>query len=308
MTKPTVTIGVPVYNGATYLEQALHSLVTQDFDDLEIIIGDNGSTDGTEEIGRAFAARDRRVQYHRSDVNRGAAWNYNRLYDLSRGEFFKWSSHDDYLEPSYLTRCVGELRQFPEASIAFPQTRLVGAEGEFLRIHPDDWDLREPNVRRRFRHTINQHGLHNVVFGLMRSSALRTTRLIGRFDGSDIILLTEMTLRGQFHQIQEPLFNRRMHPQMSRRALKNPRDVAKWFDTSARAYYFTWTRLYSETMRAVSRAPISRSDKSWCWACTTYDWQWKRVGREWIQTGREMISKDAPDRYENFSEPVELSP
>jgi glycosyltransferase involved in cell wall biosynthesis len=305
MAIPTVTIAVPVYNGDNYLEESLGSLLEQEFDDFEIIIGDNGSTDRTQEICMKFADSDRRVSYHRSPVNRGAAWNYNRLFAVASGRYFKWASHDDKVAPQYLSTCVNALNEAPQAVIAFPQTVLIGPDGERLRVHPDDWDVRDPRPSNRLRHSVNQHGLHNVIFGLMRSDAVRTTNLIGRFDGSDIVLLSEMALRGEFHHVPGELFLRRMHPNMSRRALKNPRDVAKWFDVSARAYYFTWTRLYVETMRAVQRAPISLDEKVRSYAIVTQDWQWKRLGTEWYQTARELVWTGGPGRYENFSEPVE---
>jgi glycosyltransferase involved in cell wall biosynthesis len=308
MVLPVATLALPVYNGGRYLRYSLDSLTGQDFEAFEIVIGDNGSTDDTEEICREYSARDDRIEYHRSDVNRGAAWNYNRLFHLARGRYFKWASHDDMVEPTYLSACIAEMESSPEAAIVFPRAHLIDGEGKHLRIHEDDWDVRNPRPHARLRHTINQHGLHNVIFGLMRTDALATTQLIGRFDGSDIILLSEMSMRGEFHEIPEPLFLRRMHEQMSRRALKNPRDVAKWFDTSAKAYYFTWTRLYAETMRAVTRAPISSQEKLECWRIVTADWQWKRVGREWYQTARELASRNPRDRYEDFSEPVEAAP
>ena len=305
MKQPTVTIAVPVYNGAAYLRESLDSILSQDFGDFEVIIGDNASSDGTEDICRDFAARDPRIVYHRSPLNRGAAWNYNRLFGVAAGRYFKWASHDDRIAPGYLTACVGELERCPEAVIAFPHTVLIARDGQPLGGHADDWDVRYGRAWQRFRHTINQHGLHNVVFGLMRAEAVRSTRLIGRFDGSDIVFLTEMALRGQFHQVPGDLFQRRIHEGMSRRALKNPRDVAKWFDTSARAYHFTWTRLYAETVRAVVDAPLSPREKALCLAITTRDWQWKRLGTEWLQTVQEITTPSAPDRYENFSEQVE---
>src|SRR5690606_1400221 len=62
---PRVTVAMPVYNGADYIERALDSLLAQDFEDFELIISDNGSTDGTDEIARRYAERDPRISYHR---------------------------------------------------------------------------------------------------------------------------------------------------------------------------------------------------------------------------------------------------
>jgi hypothetical protein len=87
--EPRVSIGVPVYNGARYLAATLTSLVGQTYEDIEIVISDNGSTDETGQICRDLVARDRRVRYVRHDTNRGLALNYNGLVSETSGPYFK---------------------------------------------------------------------------------------------------------------------------------------------------------------------------------------------------------------------------
>src|SRR5436190_13978533 len=104
MIRPRLSIGVPVYNGEAFLAVTLESILDQSFTEFELIISDNASTDGTEEIARGIAARDERVRYHRNVANVGLAKNYNRLFSLASGEYFKWASADDVLLPGYLER------------------------------------------------------------------------------------------------------------------------------------------------------------------------------------------------------------
>ena len=87
---PLVTLGVPVFDGEPYLEQTLRSLLAQDERRLEVVISDNASTDGTEQVCRRIAAQDPRVRYTRASENRGAAWNYNRVLELASAPWFKW--------------------------------------------------------------------------------------------------------------------------------------------------------------------------------------------------------------------------
>src|SRR6202789_2802935 len=81
---PTVSVGMPVYNGETYLEVAISSVLAQSFDDLELIICDNASTDRTAEICQDYAARDPRIRYFRNAQNLGAAPNYNLAFSHAR--------------------------------------------------------------------------------------------------------------------------------------------------------------------------------------------------------------------------------
>src|SRR6185436_20983418 len=112
---PLVSIGIPVYNGENYLESALTRLLEQDFEDFELIVTDNASTDRTEEICRAFEQRDSRVRYFRNPVNIGLAANHNRTIELARGKYFKWAAHDDDFPKEMLT---GFVRAIEEASPA----------------------------------------------------------------------------------------------------------------------------------------------------------------------------------------------
>ena len=106
---PTVSVGLPVFNGARYLAEAVESILGQTLEDLELVISDNGSTDATEELCRGYAADDRRVRYVRQPRNRGASWNFNEVFWLSRGRYFHWHPHDDVLEPAFLRLCVEAL-------------------------------------------------------------------------------------------------------------------------------------------------------------------------------------------------------
>src|SRR5512139_3267591 len=121
--KPRVSIGVPVYNGENFLKDALDSLLAQTFKDFEIVIADNVSTDQTEEICRSYAAKDARIRYYRNETNIGAGPNHNRVFELSRGEYFKWVCHDDMCAPEFLERCIEVLDRDPSVVLCHAETR-----------------------------------------------------------------------------------------------------------------------------------------------------------------------------------------
>src|SRR5688500_17051747 len=134
MGDPRVSIGMPVYNGANYLRRSIQCLLDQDYSDLEVIICDNGSTDDTEAICREFAQKDGRVHYYRNATNIGAAGNYNKVFELARGEFFKWQAHDDECHPAMMRRCVEALDAAPKTTtMVYPLGELIDENGRTLR-------------------------------------------------------------------------------------------------------------------------------------------------------------------------------
>ncbi len=260
---PRVSVGLPVYNGAAYLEQALDSLLAQDYQDFELIISDNGSTDATETICRAYAARDPRIRYRRQDENRGAAWNFNYVARLARGEFFRWACHDDACGPTHLRRCVEVLEGAPPSVVlAYTRSVLLDAAGEAVQTYEDGLDTRGLPPHDRFRVVARRLRYANLLYGLWRREAVMSTRLLGAYASSDNVLLAELSLRGEFMEIPEYLFRRRIHPGMSRQANRSARAVAQWFDPrSDGRFHFPHARLMWEYTRAVQAAPLSTGDR-----------------------------------------------
>ena len=214
---PRISVGMPVYNGEPYLAAAIEAVLSQTFTDFELIICDNASTDGTEAICRAAAERDARVRYVRNAENIGAARNYNHCFELASGEYFRWMNADDLAEPTLHERCLSTLEAYPEAVLAYGKTRLIDTDGHVTADYEDGLDLREPSPSERFRRLFRSVGLTNVIYGLMRREAVGRTGLMGdgRLPAADIRLMAELSLLGQFIEIPEPLFYRRMHSESS---------------------------------------------------------------------------------------------
>src|SRR5262245_46576944 len=99
---PRVSLGMPVYNGEPFVEEALKSLLGQTFEDFELVISDNASSDRTGSICQDYAARDRRIRYLRNDINVGFCRNQNRVIELCNAEYFLLTHHDDVRAPEYL--------------------------------------------------------------------------------------------------------------------------------------------------------------------------------------------------------------
>ncbi|MGH3003474.1 MAG: glycosyltransferase [Gaiellaceae bacterium] len=257
--EPTVSIVLPVFNGEPFLAATFDSLLGQSYADFDLIVCDNASDDGTRELCEAYMERDDRVRYLGSDTNRGAAWNYNRGFEVARGRYFKWASHDDLCAPTYLERCVEVLDRAPESVVlAYPKTVLIDGNGDFVRAYEDGLDLRDPRPHKRLRSLVRNLVMSNAVFGLIRRDALEQTRRHGNYISADYILLAELALLGQFWEIPEPLFLRREHSKMSRRANRSTYELAEWFETGAGdASRGEFMRLFAEYIAALDRAPLS---------------------------------------------------
>jgi glycosyltransferase involved in cell wall biosynthesis len=231
---PHVSVGIPVYNGEKYLAETLDSLRAQSLKDFEIVISDNASTDRTCEICRSYQAKDPRIRYFRNEQNIGAAPNFNRVFELSRGPFFHGGAYDDLYEPLFLERCVDVLEREPEVVLSHTRTKLIGVRGEVLRfdreqncyidsygdvrgtsgdvMRPQPFHIGEAaSPEMRFREVLWEMGWSLPLSGVIRSEALRATALYGNYSGADKVLLAELALRGRFHEIGEELFAKRIH-------------------------------------------------------------------------------------------------
>src|SRR5574341_1733201 len=115
---PTVSIGLPVYNGERFLVEAINSLLAQTYTDFELIISDNASTDRTDEICMSFQASDARIRYYRQKTNIGGGNNANFTFKVAKGKYFCWAAHDDVYAPRFLEECVAVLDGAPEVVLS----------------------------------------------------------------------------------------------------------------------------------------------------------------------------------------------
>lgn len=269
--KPRVSIGMPVYNGEAFLKEAIDSILAQTFEDFELIISDNASTDGTQEICEAYAAADRRIRYYRNERNIGGARNFNRVFELATGEYFKWAAHDDICAPEFLKRCVDVLEQNPSVVLCYAKIKHVDEHGIVLDENLDEIiqiDSAEPQVR--FHNLINKSftKVHRgqQLYGVVRASTLAITPLLGSYSGSDLVLLARLALLSQFHEIPEYLFFNRNHRQRASQALSSPYLLTTWFDpTKEGKLVFPKWRIFFEYLHSVNHVPLSLHERIHCY-------------------------------------------
>ena len=211
MTKPPlISIGMPVYNGAAYIRFTLEGLLAQTFGDFELIISDNASTDATRDVIADCMLRDARIRYERQPVNIGANPNFSHVMRRARGEFFKWSSSSDWCAPTFLERCLGELSAHDDAVLVAPRTRLFQGDPSRSEDYEFDIEVLDDAPSARLSRLHSTLALNNALNGLIRTPALRRTRLMEPYRSADVVLMGHLALLGKFRLLPERLFYRRM--------------------------------------------------------------------------------------------------
>jgi glycosyltransferase involved in cell wall biosynthesis len=269
---PRLTLGLPVYNGDSFLAASLDALLAQTYTDFELIISDNGSTDRTAEIARHYESIDPRVRYIRHTQNRGSTFNHNFVAEQTRGEFFKWVSHDDLYAPDLLQRCIDALDSRPEIVLAHSWTAFIDEAGQI--IHPEDYPIDYlletdvPDPVQRFRSVLYTKG-GDDFYGVMRMSVLRRVAPYDSYHWSDRTFIAELALQGPFNNTPEYLYFRRDHPTRATRSQRGIRTRCAHLDPKrANRWRHPVVRLVGEYLlgyvKAIWRAPIRRKDHLRC--------------------------------------------
>lgn len=197
MSIPLVTLGVPVYNEAEFLDQSLRDLRAQTYPHLEILLADNGSTDESAEICRKHAAEDPRVKVIRHPRNLGQNANFNYLPRAASGAYFAWVSGHDLLDPDYAEKCAAVLEGNPDAVLAYQRTVYMKKDGTKTAQKPRAFDLRGMSPSRRFRETMWRVDC-NIVYGMWRLSPMLDSGLFRTVPAADRVFLAEMAAKGTF--------------------------------------------------------------------------------------------------------------
>lgn len=111
MNNPLVSICIPTYNGAQYIEKCIDTCIAQTYGNTEIIICDDCSTDATVELIKTLAQKDNRIKLYENSINQGLVGNWNATLSYAQGEYIKWLFQDDWLEPNAIEEFVAAAKQ-----------------------------------------------------------------------------------------------------------------------------------------------------------------------------------------------------
>ncbi|MFY9639674.1 MAG: glycosyltransferase family 2 protein [Rhodomicrobium sp.] len=165
-----VTVGVPVFNGADFLENCLACLRDQTYRDIEVLISDNCSEDATGEIARRFCDADQRFRYFRQPENKGPDPNFLWVLEAARTPFFMWRAADDTSDLNYIETLLALLLNHPERDIAVPRAVSVLPNGRVIHVHEVSPSIGKGGEMDRFAQLFGSHC--TWFYGLFRKEAM----------------------------------------------------------------------------------------------------------------------------------------
>lgn len=172
MDQPKVSIPVTTYNRKEMLAKCLDSLLNQTYKNIEIIIGDNHSEDGTENLCKEYLKKDNRITYIRHDKNLGMTANANNIYSKVTGKYFICISDDDWLDIDYVEKTVDFMEKNPDYSYICPTVKRYDGNYNYVDKHPISNFSQENYYDRIFEFFKRPRG-YCAISGLFRSEYLK---------------------------------------------------------------------------------------------------------------------------------------
>lgn len=213
--KPRVCFGMTLYNKAQYLPEAIESILSQTHENFSLIAVDDCSTDGTEEIMRQYAARDKRIHYYRHETRVGmiAAWRaaFYKAYELYQPDYFAWASDHDRWHADWLKYHFHELKKYSEVVLTYSQTVPISADGTRLPLEqPEPTNTyRLSKLDHLYQVCRNTRGFGNMIYGLFRVEPLLKAGVFRFLTLPDRLLITEISAYGPIKHIPQELWYRR---------------------------------------------------------------------------------------------------
>lgn len=203
-----VSICIPAYNSGDTIAGTIDSVLRQTYQNLEVVVVDDHSTDGTAAVVEGLAARDARVKFYQNEQNLGMSGNWNRCLSLCSGAYVKLICADDKIFPDALEKEVAAMEQNPSVNMVESDTRLEDIHGQsrgtFYRYHKKGLVDGKKLAKRSL--------MLNNFFGAPVNNLLRRSALerVGGFDAEfeyilDFDLWVRMACSGDVYIIHEPL-------------------------------------------------------------------------------------------------------
>lgn len=294
---PRVTIALPCYNEEEFLEETVRSLLAQSERDLEIIICDNASTDGTAAIAARLSEEDPRVKWSPLPENIGGRRNFIRSFKEGGAPFFMWAGAHDLYAPNFVERLLIRLEQDEKAVMAFCDSVFIQRDG---RQEPGEPVFRMPelsqsDVVERFRRILWSLSRCDLLHGLMRRERVDLSPLERVKELPDMAFLPALTLAGTVVLERELLFFRRLNRGVQNKEENEAHLAADGYvDGAGKGRDDRWISVRDSLLQSISEARLSDSERCKLEELTRFCFL-KRFSVPWdieqAATGREKLSR-----------------
>jgi O-antigen biosynthesis protein len=267
---PLVSIGVPIYNEEQYLRKTLESLNNQDYPNVEIIISDNASTDGTSQICQEFQYLNPNIVYSRAPVNCGAHLNGLSVLEKSRGKYFMFAAGHDLWDPTFISKAVQIMENDPDIILCYSKTIRIDTKDTPLEPGKNNWDLRDKPACSRLIYLVNNISGGDPCYGLVQLRHLRAFHELdfGFIWGQDQVMLAYYTLHGTIAHIPEPLFYLRMTDNEAveerKKTVPLDYDPSKGHRMLTMSMTELWQQMGEATVEVINRSALPMAEKLTC--------------------------------------------
>jgi glycosyltransferase involved in cell wall biosynthesis len=213
MKTPKISVCLPTFNGAKYLAEAIESVLNQSIEDLELVIGDDGSTDETKTIVESYAKQDSRISHVFNAKNVGYLGNTNLILKRCRGQYIKTFAQDDAFEPRCFERMLASIESSDRIAVVAVSRRHVDARGVEIAVQHkfDKTGIRagEDMIKLYFSEFLNRTGNPSQMF--FRRQERVNSFNTSYYHSADTEFALRLLEAGDFYYIAEPLLRYRVH-------------------------------------------------------------------------------------------------
>lgn len=204
---PLVSIGMPVYNEESYILASITALLNQDYENIEIVLSDNGSTDKTSDICEEMARNHSNITFNKFDTNVGITKNFNYVLEQSHGKYFMWAAGHDLWSKNYISECVNMMLMNPLSVISFGSSQWIDQNDHIMDSRQFGWaDTRGLDIISRYVYAF--WGNMHPILGIIKRDKLIIKPAINTA-GTDLILLCRLSLEGDFIHATKAHWSRR---------------------------------------------------------------------------------------------------
>ena len=285
LNKPLVSIGIPTYNGIQLLPRTFSSLTNQSYENIEIIISDNDSIDGTEALVKEWEAYEPRIVYVKHPFNRGVYENYDACRQLAMGRYFMWMVPGEEIAHNRLTSYVSFLETHPDYVSVIGQRESWGMWAISRREEILSLEAEDPYERvQHFYAQVKEGGL---LYGLHRNVWIRKTPM-------------RLSLVGDWHFIAGMVFLGKMkvlagEPTRDRRGEScKPTTLSMLVKIHGLAWWWRWlpsAKVGLETFRVISNSFPIYQNLTWpkrynlAFRCASKVWAQQQKGPQGLLIG-----------------------